>query len=592
MGLIKQSQLNYYTGNDFGGYQFTSLEDIINQFLVAYVGEEKIINKVSRTDVAFHAQRAMQELSFDTFKSIKSQEIVLPPSNTMILPQDYVNYTRVLWSDESGIKHPLYPTKDTQNPFSIRQYDDGSYFKFGADVGERLANWDFSEPLSNNGNGWTTTTPANSHAWSGTSLNEAGTKNYFNYISDTMEISNGELSFGQLWNNGFGKVGGSRSYGAWQRIDVSLDVTLNLKASATSGARQYKDDGTTLLCDYGIVRVGITTTDPSVGWQGLGLTSEIMENVDHDNNPATPKTSVGTGNYYLVTGNHTSTYSTKYPSPHGHTDFMDLGYVEWVDGSSSEKELLDIDVSAHDEIWVWTTSTSPFTAEATTSVTDGGQGSLVGTPGADVYGVNSQGQSILLGTADPILPNSSLNAEGNNHTFQVNKIDQISVIIPGNIQVLSPTNADGNSSTWNKYKSATPSENQDSYDDNNYANNLGERYGLDPQHAQTNGSFYIDNLRGLINFSSNVSGKTVILDYISDSLGTDGEMQVHKFAEEAMYRWILHAVAAGRIQTQQLVPRLKKEKIAAIRQAKLRLSNIKLEELTQILRGKSKHIKH
>jgi hypothetical protein len=84
----------------------------------------------------------------------------------------------------------------------------------------------------------------------------------------------------------------------------------------------------------------------------------------------------------------------------------------------------------------------------------------------------------------------------------------------------------------------------------------------------------------------------VILDYISDSLGTDGEMQVHKFAEEAMYRWILHAIASSRIQTQQIVPRLKKEKFAAIRTAKLRLSNLKLEELTQILRGKSKQIKH
>ena len=148
------------------------------------------------------------------------------------------------------------------------------------------------------------------------------------------------------------------------------------------------------------------------------------------------------------------------------------------------------------------------------------------------------------------------------------------------------------STTWTNYKSATPSENQDDYQDDTYWPNNQKRYGLDPQHAQVNGSFYIDNLKGLINFSSNISGKTVILDYISDSIGTDGEMQVHKFAEEAMYRWILHAVAAGRIQTQQLVPRLKKEKIAAIRQAKLRLSNIKLEELTQILRGKSKHIKH
>ena len=43
---------------------------------------------------------------------------------------------------------------------------------------------------------------------------------------------------------------------------------------------------------------------------------------------------------------------------------------------------------------------------------------------------------------------------------------------------------------------------------------------------------------------------------------------------------------------QQLAPRFKKEKFAATRQAKLRLSNIKLEEITQILRGKSKQIKH
>jgi hypothetical protein len=40
------------------------------------------------------------------------------------------------------------------------------------------------------------------------------------------------------------------------------------------------------------------------------------------------------------------------------------------------------------------------------------------------------------------------------------------------------------------------------------------------------------------------------------------------------------------------VRRLKKEKFAAVRKAKLRLSNIKLEEITQILRGKSKQIKH
>ena len=69
-------------------------------------------------------------------------------------------------------------------------------------------------------------------------------------------------------------------------------------------------------------------------------------------------------------------------------------------------------------------------------------------------------------------------------------------------------------------------------------------------------------------------------------------MQVHKFAEEAMYKYIVHAILSTSSYGQALVPRLTKEKFAAIRKAKLRLSNIKLEEITQILRGKSKQIKH
>ena len=85
MGLLKTSQQNYYSGNNHGNYQFTSLDNVITQFMIAYVGEGKIISKVKRSDVAFHAQRAMQELSFDTFKSCKSQEITVP--TTLQKPQ-------------------------------------------------------------------------------------------------------------------------------------------------------------------------------------------------------------------------------------------------------------------------------------------------------------------------------------------------------------------------------------------------------------------------------------------------------------------------------------------------------------------------
>ena len=120
MGLLDDTtQQAYYQGNNFGNYQFTSLDDIINQFMVVYVGDQKLIIKASRVDVAFHAQRGLQEFSFDTLKSVKSQEILLPASLQMILPHDYVNYTKLSWVDSAGIKHPLYPTNSTSNPFQI-----------------------------------------------------------------------------------------------------------------------------------------------------------------------------------------------------------------------------------------------------------------------------------------------------------------------------------------------------------------------------------------------------------------------------------------------------------------------------------------
>ena len=70
-------------------------------------------------------------------------------------------------------------------------------------------------------------------------------------------------------------------------------------------------------------------------------------------------------------------------------------------------------------------------------------------------------------------------------------------------------------------------------------------------------------------------------------------MQVHKFAEEAMYKSIFYAIMSTRanIGINQLAS-YRRDRFAAIRQAKLRLSNIKLEEITQVLRGKSKQIKH
>ena len=209
----------------------------------------------------------------------------------------------------------------------------------------------------------------------------------------------------------------------------------------------------------------------------------------------------------------------------------------------------------------------------------------------DVDVSNLTGIIYLLAVSNGGAMDDSNTVTGVGATQAINAIDDVVLTFEAEGANLQ---SGGESTTWGNYKSTTPSENNnDDYEDDTYWPSMGERYGLDPQHAQVNGSFYIDNLRGLINFSSNVSGKTVVLDYISDSLGTDAEMQVHKFAEEAMYKWIMYAILSTRANTPEyIVRRYQKEKFAATRQAKLRLSNIKLEELTQILRGKSKHIKH
>ena len=300
MGLLDNvTGAAYYAGSDFGNYQFTSLDNVIDQFMIAYVGEDKIISKIKKIDVAFFAQRALQELSFDTFKSTKAYEIVVPSTLKIPLPQDYVNYVKLTWSDSSGVEHVLYPAIKTSNPSNIAQ----------------------------------TATPEDAP--------------YYTFTSNEL----------------------------------------------------------------------VTTTQ---------------------------------------------------------------------------------------------------------------------------------------------------------------------------------------SDTGTNYESTTSAENQNDYDDDDYSELDGARYGIDPEHAQINGSYYIDYQNGVIHFSSNMSGKTLILKYISDGMSAEdsgdvpgGAALVHKFAEEAMYKYIAYGcLSVLKNVHPTILAMLKKERFAETRKAKLRLSNIKIEELTQVLRGSSKWIKH
>lgn len=468
MGLLNASQRYYYEGADgiqnsgdenYGNYQFTSLADIINQFIVAYVGQDKIISKARRTDIQFHAMRALQELSFDTFKSTKSLEFTVPPTLKMPLPQDYVNYVKISSVDDAGIMHVLYPSIKSFNPTAYQQNSDGSY------------------KLETN-----------------------------SYIRKT--------------------PGG---------VYDPVTGTYSIPAS-----NEYEE--------YGITATGRTSNKDGVG--------DIKSNKLLPKFKKETRVAVTGDTRTLLSGSTTTHYIAYGPGSGMQINFFNSG--------------LDIEVGM--------TVYGPGIPKNTTVKTVGDSTSN-NYPGMGITITNPAYEQWLLDGSVGANP-------GRPFDTQITGEELIFV------------NLNKQSDTASRYKTYTASTTShdvdyDNYDDDIYLPREGGRFGIQPENAQANGTFYIDPASGCVYLSSNVSGKIIILEYISDSLGTDEEMIVHKFAEEAMYKCIAHAILATRANTPEyLVNRFKKEKFAAKRVAKLRLSNIKIEELSQILRNKSKHIKH
>tara|TARA_R100000234_G_scaffold119153_2_gene101325 strand:+ start:687 stop:2114 length:1428 start_codon:yes stop_codon:yes gene_type:complete len=446
----------YYEGADgiqnngvsnYGNYQFISLEDIINSFMLAYVGEDSIIPKVKRTLVAFHAQRALAELSFDTLKSVKSYELEVPATLTLPLPQDYVHYTKLSWVDSAGIKRIIQPASKTSNPIAYQQNSDGT-LKFEDNV--------------------------------------------------------------------------------------------------------WKDLETGLYQEYGITR--------SYDSFGNPIASETHNPADSSFKSKTPLPKFKTEIRVDVTGDSRTMAGS------GNTT---TNYVAYGPGSGMQINFQD----TYSDIKVGMAVFGPGIPINSTVATVG-----------DSTSANYEGTGITITNPERIadqLLETPTNTAGRPLNVQ-QKNTQI-IIVDLNTE----------STAWNRYRSHTSTTTTDDYEDDTEWINEGQRYGIDPQHAQNNGSYYIDENTGLIHFGSSLSGKTIILDYLSDSLGTDAEMRVHKFAEEAMYKSIAYAILCTKANVQEfIVRRFQKQKFAAVRTAKLRLSNLKLEELTQILRGKSKHIKH
>jgi hypothetical protein len=68
--------------DNYGEYQYITLNDAIDNFMVGYVGDGKLIQKAKKSDVLFFAKRTLQEFSYDTLKSIQFNYYTLQHTDT------------------------------------------------------------------------------------------------------------------------------------------------------------------------------------------------------------------------------------------------------------------------------------------------------------------------------------------------------------------------------------------------------------------------------------------------------------------------------------------------------------------------------
>lgn len=116
----------YNDSSQWGDYQYILMKDIINNFMAFYVGDNKVIDSVSRYDVIFHAKRGLQELHYDALRDIIALELDVPDDLQLELPRDYVRLIRLSWVDKQGRQHDILNDSKSSMPTAYLQDDDAA----------------------------------------------------------------------------------------------------------------------------------------------------------------------------------------------------------------------------------------------------------------------------------------------------------------------------------------------------------------------------------------------------------------------------------------------------------------------------------
>ena len=118
--------------------------------------------------------------------------------------------------------------------------------------------------------------------------------------------------------------------------------------------------------------------------------------------------------------------------------------------------------------------------------------------------------------------------------------------------------------------------------------------GSDAIYSNKHPQFTIDKARGVINFTSGMSGETCLVEYISDGMegGDDSLITVNKMFEEYLYAYITYSILDSKLGVQEyVVRRALKKKTALLRNARIRISDIHPGRLLQQIRAMGNTIK-
>jgi hypothetical protein len=132
------SQYQYYENGgvipedkNWGSYQYISLEDVVNNFMLIKTGNHSLVNNENRFKILFYAKEAIKELNYDALKEIKALELSVDDSLRFVLPSDYVNWVRIsMYKD--GVLYPLSENRKVMSADAYLQDNTGKML-FDAD---------------------------------------------------------------------------------------------------------------------------------------------------------------------------------------------------------------------------------------------------------------------------------------------------------------------------------------------------------------------------------------------------------------------------------------------------------------------------